>query len=120
MLSSQIRRVASLSSHWWSRGGVALVLVSAALLATPTLHSASAASCVEGAQQTVTSTIPNPSGPGVATQQKTYQCVGGRYVLVATLITSRVVGTSAPAIQPPGYRVAATDNNASAQVLANG
>jgi hypothetical protein len=120
MLSSQIRRVASRSSRWTSRGGVALVLVSATLLGTPTIHSANAASCVEGAQQTVTSTIPNPNGPGVATQQKTYQCVGGRYVLVATLITSRVVGTPPPAIQPPSYRVAATDSNASGPVLANG
>jgi hypothetical protein len=120
MLSSQIRRVASQSSRWTSRGGVALVLVSAALLATPAIHSADAASCVEGAQQTVTSTIPNPNGPGVATQQKIYQCVGGRYVLVLTVITSRVVGTSPPAIQPPSYRVAATYSNASGPVLANG
>jgi hypothetical protein len=120
MLSSQIGGVASRSSRWTSRGGVALVLVCAALLGTPTIHSAQAASCVEGAQQTVSSTIPNPNGPGVATQQKTYQCVGGRYVLVVTVITSRVLGTSPPAIQPPSYRVAATYSNASAPVPAHG
>jgi hypothetical protein len=68
----------------------------------------------------VTSTIPNPNGPGVATQQKTYQCVGGRYVLVVTVITSRVVGSLPPAIQPPSYRVAATYSTASAPVLADG
>jgi len=120
MLSSQIRRVASRSSRWTSRGGVALVLVSAALLGTPAIHSADAASCVEGTQQTVTSTIPNPNGPGVARQEKTYQCVGGRYVLVVTVITSRVVGISPPAIQQPSYSAAATYSNANGPGLPNG
>jgi hypothetical protein len=41
-------------------------------------------------------------------------------VLVVTVITSRVLGTSPPAIQPPSYRVAATYSNANAPVLANG
>jgi len=112
MLNSLINRAASRSSRWTGRGGLALVLATAAMLATPAVHAASAASCKEGAQTSVFSTVPNPNGPGVATQEKVYQCVGGRWLLVITITTSPMRLASPTTSKPTTSGTLPTDSPA--------